>query len=218
MCDLYSSVVQADLDASDIVTAEFVKVAENTYRDVQIAFANEISIICDHLGIDVWTTRELINKVPYRDMHRPGGGVGGHCLPKDPWLLAAAAPVGLTIIPAAREVNDAMPSYVADQVLRRIKAWQDRDGHSGLVAVAVLGYSYLPQSDDTRNTPSQPLVDELVGRGLEVRVHDPFVPAYNVPVESILDGCQAVVVMVPHAEYDNLPLSQPVVLRVGQRA
>jgi UDP-N-acetyl-D-mannosaminuronic acid dehydrogenase len=216
---LYATVVEADLDATDVLTAELVKVAENAYRDVQIAFANEISMLCDELGVDVWTIRDLVNKVPFRDMHRPGGGVGGHCLPKDPWLLAAAASHSpLRLIPAARMVNDSMPVHVANEVGARIKEWQSRAGLEEPTSVAVLGYSYLPESDDIRNTPSELLVDELQRQGFRVRIHDPFVTGYDYPLVKALAGCQAVVVMVPHEAYDNVELDAPVVMRVGRRA
>src|SRR5207253_5073318 len=87
MIALYRQVVHADLDATDTLTAEIVKTAENAYRDVQIAFANEVALICEASGADVWRVRELVNKTPNRNMHLPGAGVGGHCIPKDPWLL-----------------------------------------------------------------------------------------------------------------------------------
>lgn len=218
MVGLYATVVEAELDVTDILTAELVKVTENTYRDVQIAFANEVSMICDDLGLDVWKVRELVNKVPFRNMHRPGGGVGGHCLPKDPWLLAAAPHHSqLRLIPAARSVNDAMPIHIANQLMKRVEEWRAREVTDAAVTVAVLGYSYLAESDDVRNSPSQLLVEELRGFGLDVRIHDPFVDGYKGRVESVLDGCQAVVVMVPHVEYDSLTFDCPIVMRVGKR-
>ena len=219
MRSLYHTVVEADLDATDVLTAELVKVTENAYRDVQIAFANEISMLCDELGIDVWKIRDLVNKVPYRDMHRPGGGVGGHCLPKDSWLLAAASSRSpLRLIPAARTVNDSMPLHVANEVAARIKEWQSRAGREEQTWIAVLGYSYLPESDDIRNTPSEQLVDELRQQGFRVRIHDPFVDGYNYSVSEAVDGCVAVIVMVPHKDYDELRLTAPIVVRVGRRA
>jgi UDP-N-acetyl-D-mannosaminuronic acid dehydrogenase len=217
MKDLYSSIVDATLDASDIITAELVKVTENTYRDIQIAFANEMAVICDDLGIDVWQVRELVNKVPFRDMHRPGGGVGGHCLPKDPWLLAAASERQLRLIPAAREVNDDMPHHVARQLRGRIEEWCSNTGHDGTISVAVLGYSYLPDSDDVRNSPSIELISDLESWGYEIRVHDPNLSQYDQPLDELLKGCVAAVVMVPHTAYDDLVMDLPIVLKVGRR-
>jgi UDP-N-acetyl-D-mannosaminuronic acid dehydrogenase len=201
-----------------LLTAELVKLTENTYRDVQIAFANEIAMLCDDLGLDVWQVRDLVNKVPLRQMHRPGGGVGGHCLPKDPWLLAAAATSApLRVIRAARTVNDGMPVHIAHRLTSHIRQWEAVNGSSRPSSIAILGYSYLPDSDDIRNTPSEALISELRGAGFEVRIHDPYVAKYTSPLEDVLSGCVAVVVMVAHRTYDRLPLDNPIVLRVGRR-
>jgi UDP-N-acetyl-D-mannosaminuronic acid dehydrogenase len=216
MGQLYSNIVEAAIDVTDITTAELVKVTENAYRDVQIAFANEVSLICDSLGIDVWQVRDLVNKVPFRSMHRPGGGVGGHCLPKDPWLLAAAHEDPLSLIPAARRVNDDMPRYVAQKVRDRILEAGVSDDDQPIV-VAVLGYTYLADSDDTRNSPSIDLVSHLESFGYDVRIHDPFLSEYNRPIGPLLEGCSAVVVMVAHSAYDTIDIDAPVVLRVGRR-
>ena len=115
MVALYSTIVDAQLDSSDTVTAELVKTTENAYRDVQIAFANEIALVCEELGADAWQVRELVNRSPYREMHLPGAGVGGHCIPKDPWLLAHPVKdtgAALRLIPTARLINDSMPGHV----------------------------------------------------------------------------------------------------------
>ncbi|MFQ5577060.1 MAG: nucleotide sugar dehydrogenase, partial [Anaerolineae bacterium] len=121
MITLYRHIVEADLDPADIITAELVKTAENAYRDAQIAFANEVALICEANGADVWRVRQLVNKSPYRQMHLPGAGVGGHCIPKDPWLLAhSAGQVPLRLIPAARAVNESMPAHTAELVRRAL--------------------------------------------------------------------------------------------------
>ena len=212
--ELYKHIVKADLDATDCLTAEIVKTTENAYRDVQIAFANEIALLCESLGADVWQVRELVNKCPYRDMHLPGAGVGGHCLPKDPWLLIANAPDDFKarLIPAARAVNDGMPLHVADLVVEGLhKVGKEIGG----AKVAVLGYAYLENSDDTRNSPSEVLVARLQELGAEVRVHDPYVPEYQEDLREQLQGCDAVVVMVAHDEYRGLSpaaLGTPVVV------
>jgi UDP-N-acetyl-D-mannosaminuronic acid dehydrogenase len=117
MAALYRHIVQAELDLTDYVTAELVKTVENAYRDVQIAFANEVALICEQVGGDVWKVRELVNKTPDRQMHLPGAGVGGHCIPKDPWLLASSMRKGnmlLRLIPAARIINDSMPLHMLE--------------------------------------------------------------------------------------------------------
>jgi len=206
MMALYRHVVQADLDAADCVTAELVKTAENAYRDVNIAFANEVALICEAVRGDVWKVRELVNKSPGRNMLLPGAGVGGHCIPKDPWLLAYQAGqqgVPLRLIPAARAVNDGMP-------LHMIALLEDALREAGrLLAgarVLVLGYAYLEDSDDTRNSPSAALVAALRARGAEVIIHDPYVAEYQGDVYAMAAGCDAMVAMVKHSEYRTLDL------------
>ncbi len=206
MVSLYRHIVQADLDATDVLTAELVKTTENAYRDVQIAFANEVALICEANGADVWQVRELVNKSPYRQMHLPGAGVGGHCIPKDPWLLAYSAQgkVPLRLIPASRAVNDGMPHHMAD-LTRQALAAVGRD--LAYARVAVLGYAYLENSDDTRNSPSALLVDRLLAMGVEVVIHDPWVAEYQGDVVACTHGCDAAVVMVGHAAYRSLNMA-----------
>jgi len=200
---LYRTFVEADLDATTALNAEIVKTTENTYRDVQIAFANEMALVCEDLGADVWEVRTLVNKCPYRDMHLPGAGVGGHCLPKDPWLLLTNTSAGFParLIPAARAVNDGMPLHVADLVVDGLRAaGKDIRG----ARVAVLGYAFLENSDDTRNSPSAVLVERLRALGAEPVIHDPFVAAYRGDLRERVQGCDAAAVMVRHGEYLRL--------------
>jgi UDP-N-acetyl-D-mannosaminuronic acid dehydrogenase len=204
MIALYRHVVWADLDPADNVTAELVKTAENAYRDVNIAFANEVALICEAVGGDVWQVRELVNKSPGRNMLFPGAGVGGHCIPKDPWLLSyqareRGAPVRL--IPAARAVNESMPLHVLELLEDGLaEAGRELDG----AKVLVLGYAYLENSDDVRNAPSATLVQALRERGAEVVIHDPYVPGYQGDVVEQAQGCDGVVVMVKHDAYRQL--------------
>ena len=212
---LYGQVVNAPIDIADVITAELVKTTENAYRDVQIAFANEVALICESVGADVYKVRELVNKVPQRNMHMPGAGVGGHCIPKDPWLLASAAgpDVPIRLIPAAREINEGMPLHVADLLMQALDEAQvsqtrgsSRRADGGAIKVAVLGYSYLENSDDTRHSPSAVLIAHLQAHGFAVAVHDPWVEEYKGDVYERVRGCDAVVVMVGHEEYRVLDL------------
>ena len=214
MLSLYGHIVQADLDPTDILTAELVKTTENTYRDVQIAFANEVALICEAAGADVWEVRDLVNKSPYRQMHLPGAGVGGHCIPKDPWLLAHALELSiqpasrdtLRLIPAARAINDGMPLHVANLTTTALK-------EAGVAIeqarVVVLGYAYLENSDDTRNSPGIALVEHLRHVGVdEVRIHDPWVGEYQGNIYERVRGCDVAIVMVAHSAYRSLDLAQ----------
>ena len=207
MVSLYRHIVQADLDTADCVTAELVKTTENAYRDINIAFANEVALICEAVGGDVWKVRELVNKSPGRIMLYPGAGVGGHCITKDPWLLAYEAweKVPIRLIPAARAVNEGMPLHI----LKLLETALHKVNQTLTTArILVLGYAYLENSDDTRNSPSEILVTGLREWGAEVAVHDPFVSGYQGDIYTIATGCDAVVVMVKHDDYRALDLNK----------
>jgi UDP-N-acetyl-D-mannosaminuronic acid dehydrogenase len=203
--ELYRHFVQGDLDLTDALTAELVKTTENAYRDVQIAFANEIALLCENVGADVYRVRELVNKSPFRAMHLPGAGVGGHCTPKDPWLLlhGTRGESEAQLIPTARWINDRMPLHVADLAAQALT----QSGKSVAGArVAVLGYAYLENAADARNSPTIPLVSRLEGLGAIAAVHDPYFPEYNLPLEQVLLGSDCVILMVAHQEYRHLDL------------
>jgi len=208
MVALYRQIVEAELDPTDCITAELVKTTENAYRDVQIAFANEVALICEAVGGDVWKVRELVNKSPGRQMHLPGAGVGGHCIPKDPWLLAYSVKdkkVPLRLIPAARQINDSMPQHMIDLLIDALrKAGRELKG----ARIAVLGYAYLEDSDDTRNSPSAELVRILHNLGAQTVIHDPWVKEYESDLYERIRGCDAVVVMVAHSAYRRIDLNK----------
>jgi UDP-N-acetyl-D-mannosaminuronic acid dehydrogenase len=205
---LYKRIVAGRLDVTNELTAEIVKTAENAYRDVQIAFANELALLCESVGADVWIVRELINRSPGRQVHYPGAGVGGHCVPKDPWLLIAGAgdPYAPRLIPTARAINDSMPHHVTSLVVQGLQAHGREPAGS---IVTVLGYAYLENSDDDRNSPSAALVADLRGMGAEVRIHDPRVLPYasaRMDPVALAREADAVVLMVAHHEYRSLDL------------
>lgn len=206
MVALYRTFVDADLDAADPLTAELVKTCENAYRDVQIAFANEVALICETVGGDVWQVRELVNKSPLRQMHLPGAGVGGHCIPKDPWLLTNSAlgkgahPI---LIPTAREVNDSMPEHM----LNLLKgALNEANVTLSGAKVLVLGYAYLQDSDDTRNSPSATFIQQLEPAGASAVIHDPYIPEYRGDLYQRAENCDAALVFVRHTPYQVLDL------------
>lgn len=204
---LYRTIVEAELDEASCVVAELTKTAENAYRDVNIAFANELARVCEEAGADFLEVRGLVNKSPGRNVLLAGLGVGGHCIPKDPWLLAAAVHEGdpLVLIPAARAVNDDMPLHVSGLV-------EDALGALGKgiasARVAVLGYAYLEESDDERNSPSEALVTALSACGAEVRVHDPFVARFAGELTEVVRDVDAVVIAVAHRAYKEMDLAQ----------
>ena len=214
MVALYRNIVKGELDPTDCITAELVKTVENAYRDVQIAFANEVALISEAVGGDVWKVRELVNKSPGRHMLLPGAGVGGHCIPKDPWLLASAVDgknVELRLIPAARAVNDGMPGHVVDLLK---KALGDVGVSIKGARILVMGYAYLENSDDTRNSPSADFAVELIKAGAEAVIHDPYVEEYQGDLLEMTKGCDAAVLMVKHNEYSKIqPLNFKLALR-----
>lgn len=199
----YRTLTDGDIDITDCLTAEFVKTAENAYRDVQIAFANEVALLCEHLGANVYEVRELVNKSPMRAMHEPGGGVGGHCIPKDPWLLVgpSVGSVPIRVVSAAREVNDSMPRHVGELV--RIGLLEHGRDVSG-ACVVLLGYSYLENSDDTRNSPSAAVAAWLRERGATVVIHDPVVADYGGDVYALAADADCLILMVRHDHYGSL--------------
>jgi UDP-N-acetyl-D-mannosaminuronic acid dehydrogenase len=158
---LYAKIVKAAIHTTDVLTAETTKTIENAYRDVNIAFSNEMALICESLGIDVFEVQRLINTRAERMMHYPGAGVGGHCLPKDTWLLLYGLntygnkEVKTHFVELARSINESMPHHLIDLLGECLgakgRAYPD-------VKVVVLGVAYLENSDDTRNTPAYEVV------------------------------------------------------------
>jgi UDP-N-acetyl-D-mannosaminuronic acid dehydrogenase len=205
MVALYSQVVDADLDPTDCITAELVKTTENAFRDVNIAFANEVALVCEVVGGDVWTVRELVNKSPSRNMHLPGAGVGGHCIPKDPWLLIANLDESYqpSLIPTARAINDSMPHHI---VRLAVDALKETGVNINKSKIAVLGYAYLENSDDSRNSPSAALVSHLEEQGASVVIHDPRIDEFQGDLLKVVEGCHAIILMVKHSEYKSLDL------------
>lgn len=203
---IYSRIMKGKLHPTDLTTAEIVKTAENAYRDVQIAFANEVALISEKLGADAFEVRRLVNTCPFRDMHMPGAGVGGHCLPKDPWLLVhggrASNPV---LIPTARAVNDSMPYHMLDLAHEALRAAGKRLEDA---VVAVMGASFLQDTGDARNSPSLPLIESLKG-ARELRVHDPYLEEIGGlrttrDAGEALEGADLAVFMVSHKDYQRL--------------
>ncbi|MFJ3956936.1 UDP-N-acetyl-D-mannosamine dehydrogenase [Arthrobacter sp. NPDC090010] len=152
--ELYATFCKAEIHLTDATTAEMAKLAENAYRDVNIAFANELSLISDRLGLDVWELIGLANKHPRVDILRPGPGVGGHCIAVDPWFIVAADPENSRLIRSARTVNDSKPGHVVRQVL-------DAVGEAVDSTVAVLGLAFKADVDDFRESPALGIAAEL---------------------------------------------------------
>ncbi len=152
--DLYALFCTGQILTTDATTAEMVKLVENSFRDVNIAFANELSVICDTVGVDVWDVIELANHHPRVDILRPGPGVGGHCIAIDPWFLVAADPQHAQLIRQARVINAGRPARVARTVRRAVA-----DVHAPVIAV--LGLAFKPDIDDLRESPAVDIVEDV---------------------------------------------------------
>lgn len=176
---LYRSFITANAFLTDCRTAEFVKLIENSFRDVNIAFANELSLICDGIGIDVWRAIELANRHPRVSILSPGPGVGGHCIAVDPWFVISAAPEMAKLMHAARTVNEAKPMRVVEQILSHADRFKRP-------IIACYGIAYKPDVEDLRESPALQIVRELAADpATEVLVCDPFVTSLPTDLESM---------------------------------
>ena len=203
---LYRTVTSGRLDCTDLVTAEIVKTAENAYRDVNIAFANELALVCEHAGAQFPHVRELINHLADRTVLWAGPGVGGHKMPKDSWLLAAGAPgVDAKLVATARQVNDAMPVHVAHLLE---EALEEAGIKVHKATIVILGHGYRENSGDTRGSPTDALLERIRDWKTTVKVHDPFVPGEATDVLELVTGAHAVVIMCAHDPYLSLDLEK----------
>ncbi len=208
---LYSAITEGDLHTTSWVAAEIAKTAENTYWDVQIGFANEIALLCEDADADAFEVRRLVNTCPWRNMLLPGSGVGGPCIPKDPWLLLSIATrKGLSIITSAREVNEFMPLRL---VHLTVDALREAGRRIKGAKVAVLGFAYKEETEETRNSPAINVIRELRRRGADVRIQDPYAKSqrgYNVirDLNTAVRGVDAIVIVTGHKMYRNMDLTK----------
>ncbi len=202
--ELYSVFVKGEIVLTDATTAEMVKLMENTYRDVNIAVANEFALLAERFGVDVWEAIALANRHPRVDVLRPGPGVGGHCISVDPWFLVESAPQETDLIRQARLVNDRQPARVAARVEAAL------GGVRGKI-VAALGLAYKADVDDLRQSPALEVARRLAAAGAVVRTFEPHAPqavapgAQAVPsLEAALDGADAMILLVDHRSLAGL--------------
>lgn len=203
--DLYASFVKGDILLTDATTAEMVKLMENTYRDVNIAIANEFSRLADRFGINIWEAIDIANRHPRVKILNPGAGVGGHCISVDPWFLVEAAPELARLIYAARSVNDSQPDYVIEFVTRCL------NGTVKGSKIAVLGLSFKPGVDDLRESPAIDIARKLGKLGAMVKAYEPFKLDVRVPeiqtvssLEEVLESAEILLLLVGHKEFAEL--------------
>ena len=201
--DLYKSFCNGGMHLTDARTAEMAKLVENSSRDVNIAFANELSIICDKLGINVWELIELANRHPRVNILQPGPGVGGHCIAVDPWFIVAAAPKEAKLIRAAREVNDAKPHWVLDRVRSKAERFKNP-------VIGCLGLAFKADIDDLRESPALEITRELIRSGVgRVMACEPNVegagedfPLYG--LAEVMRDADILLVLVDHEEFKGI--------------
>jgi UDP-N-acetyl-D-mannosaminuronic acid dehydrogenase len=202
--DLYAKFVRGEILLTDATTAEMVKLMENTYRDINIAVANEFARVADRLGVDIWEAIELANRHPRIDILRPGPGVGGHCVSIDPWFLVQAASDLTPITQQARKTNDDQPAYVVDLVTNALGGLSGR-------RIAALGLAYKADVDDLRESPAIEIARLLASKGAAVRTYEPFDPDSVVTnaeaatsLELALQDAEAVILLVDHQTFREL--------------
>ncbi len=206
--ELYSVFCNGEIHVTDAETAEMVKLTENASRDVQIAFANELSLVCDRLGLDVWEVIRLANRHPRVRILQPGPGVGGHCIAVDPWFIVAAAPEISPLMATARRVNDGKPQWVIEKVRTLAARFKSP-------VIACLGLAFKADVDDLRESPALHIVEALAEQpGVELIVDEPHVEKLppglrrdNVRKAGALEAIHAadiVVLLVNHRVYSEI--------------
>ncbi|WP_394242056.1 UDP-N-acetyl-D-mannosamine dehydrogenase [Halopseudomonas laoshanensis] len=190
-CALYKTFVEGECVVTNARTAEMCKLTENSFRDVNIAFANELSIICDKLNIDVWELVELANRHPRVNILQPGPGVGGHCIAVDPWFIVSSAPEEARLITVARQVNDNKPAWVVGKVVEAINEilLSDKCKKVEDIVISCFGLAFKANIDDLRESPAVNIVKkiQLINRG-KTTVVEPNISE----LPGVLDQCELV--------------------------
>jgi len=202
----YNTFVEGEVLSTDAKTAEMAKLTENSFRDTNIAFANELSILCDKFEIDVWELIALANRHPRVNILQPGAGVGGHCIAVDPWFIVHAGGKDAKMIRTAREVN----TYKTEWVIEKIKnaALQFENEHGKKAKVACMGLAFKPDIDDLRESPALYITRRLIAGGLDVLAVEPNVEEFQefplTNYKDALEEADVITFLVAHKEFKNL--------------
>ena len=205
--ELYETFVQGSIHLTDATTAELVKVMENTYRDVNIAFANELAILAEKLDVNIWEAIKFANYHPRVNVHFPGPGVGGHCIAVDPWFLVELGGEQAQIIHLSRNTNDGMPAYTA----QKTQAILNKAGIAG-ATVGVLGLAFKGNIDDMRESPSTIVIDELQNLGLDVISYDPHIKenkhaTQTQDLQEVAAKADILLVLTDHNEFKKIDVA-----------
>jgi len=201
--DLYSVFVRGEVVLTDATTAEMVKLMENTYRDVNIALANEFARLAEYFGVDVWKAIAAANRHPRVKILQPGPGVGGHCISVDPWFLVEAAPQLAGLVAKARSVNDEQPRFVVNLLRKEL-------GSLGQRRIAALGLTYKPDVDDVRESPAIEVVRLLLEEGAQLTLYDPLAAHVAIAAKRVEDleqavsGAEVLLLLVAHQAFRAL--------------
>ena len=192
--EVYGQFVEGNLMLTEAKTAELSKCMENTFRDVNIALANELTKICAEIGVNALDVIKMANKHPRVNLHSPGPGVGGHCLAIDPYFIYAKAPETAKIIKLARDTNNSMPEFVCKYVKKIISTGK----------IAVLGISYKGNTGDDRESPAYEIIAELENDGYEIAIHDPHIKREGlVSLADAIDSADLILILCDHNEFKH---------------
>lgn len=201
----YKTFVKGEVLATNAKTAEMCKLTENSYRDVNIAFANELSMICDDAGINVWELIELANHHPRVKILQPGAGVGGHCIAVDPWFIVADFPNYSKVIKAAREVNDFKAQWVVEKI--KNTALQFELDNKRKPIVACMGLAFKPDIDDLRESPAVQIATNLLSEGINIVCVEPNIHHHSslplIPLEQAVEKADIICYLVKHSAFLN---------------
>src|SRR5690554_209924 len=221
--DLYKVFVKGDCIETNARTAEMCKLTENSFRDVNIAFANELSIICDKLDINVWELIQLANRHPRVNILQPGPGVGGHCIAVDPWFIVSKTPEQARLIRTAREVNDSKPEWVIDQVKIKIAEFLQANPEKTIkdVTVACYGLAFKPDIDDLRESPALEITKKLAEQGLNILAVEPNIETLPKKLNGLVElvdvnasvNAYIKVILVAHKQFKEINLMEDNVLK-----
>lgn len=207
--EFYSIFVKGNIYKTNARTAEMCKLVENAYRDINIAFANELSIICDKIGIDVWELIELANKHPRVNILKPGVGVGGHCIAVDPWFIVHQFPNEAKLIRTAREINDYKPYWVVNKIEKIVEDFEIK--YKKEPTIGCLGLAYKPDIDDLRESPSIKIIKILKEKGYKVMANEPYIEKRwidnfieNHPLDEVIEASDLIFLFVYHKVYKSL--------------
>jgi len=203
VASFYRSFIRGQVLETDAKTAEMCKLTENSFRDVNIAFANELSLLCAKDDINVWNLIELANRHPRVNILEPGAGVGGHCIAVDPWFIVARDPENSRMIRTAREVNNYKTTWVIDQI--KIAAADLTARTSRKAKIACLGLAFKPDIDDLRESPAVYIAQVLLSLGYEILAVEPNIQEDNrfilIDLEEALNSADIILVLVKHREF-----------------